>query len=187
GAKWELPEGAKAYLLDLLSGGGVGLHVQYVDLLYRALHDLSETPRTAFGDAGRNLSGAALEVEIQPLVQKVGRKRRQWEAFHRARNARLLDLLERFGGEPLAGLRRTETIWPPILPSDVTEAVRNATQLVAGGIQSRRTAAVALGNDDPEREWANVLAEMAALGRVEESRSRAVEETGGLAGEEAER
>ncbi len=28
GAKWELPEGAKAYLLDLLSGGGVGLHVQ---------------------------------------------------------------------------------------------------------------------------------------------------------------
>ncbi|MCC7023020.1 MAG: phage portal protein, partial [Thermomicrobiales bacterium] len=67
GAKWELPEGARAYLLDLLSGGGVGLHVQYVDLLFRALHDLSETPRTAFGDSGRDLSGAALEVEVQPL------------------------------------------------------------------------------------------------------------------------
>ncbi|HEU0114455.1 MAG TPA: phage portal protein, partial [Thermomicrobiales bacterium] len=176
GAKWELPEGAKAYLLDLLSGGGVGLHVQFVDLLYRALHDLSETPRTAFGDAGRNLSGAALEVEIQPLVQKVGRKRRQWEAFHWARNGRLLDLLERFGGEPLAGLRRTETIWPPILPSDVTDAVRNATQLTAAGIQSRRTAAAALGNDDPEREWADVLAEMTALREVGESGSRGVGE-----------
>ncbi len=31
GAKWELPEGARAYLLDLLGGGGVGLHVQYVE------------------------------------------------------------------------------------------------------------------------------------------------------------
>jgi hypothetical protein len=40
------------------------------------MHDLSETPRTAFGDAGRDLSGAALEVEIQPLVQKVQRKGR---------------------------------------------------------------------------------------------------------------
>ncbi len=145
-----------------------------MDLLYRALHDLSETPRTAFGDAGRNLSGAALEVEIQPLVQKVGRKRRQWEAFHRARNAMLLDLLERFGGAPLAGLRRTETIWPPILPSDHTAAVRNAAQLVAGGIQSRRTAAATLGHDDPEREWAAVLAEMEAIGRVGESGSREV-------------
>ena len=33
GALWELPEGARAYLLDLLSGGGVGLHLQYIDLL----------------------------------------------------------------------------------------------------------------------------------------------------------
>jgi hypothetical protein len=47
GALWELPEGAKAYLLDLLGGGGVGLHLQYIDLLYRVIHDLAETPRTA--------------------------------------------------------------------------------------------------------------------------------------------
>jgi hypothetical protein len=33
------------------------------------LHDLRETPQTAFGDAGRDLSGAALEVEVPPLVQ----------------------------------------------------------------------------------------------------------------------
>ncbi|MCA9880633.1 MAG: phage portal protein, partial [Thermomicrobiales bacterium] len=111
GAKWELPEGARAYLLDLLSGGGVGLHVQYVDLLFRALHDLSETPRTAFGDSGRDLSGAALEVEVQPLVQKVARKRRGFDAFFRARNARVLDLLERFGGLACGGLRQTITIW----------------------------------------------------------------------------
>jgi Phage portal protein, SPP1 Gp6-like len=166
GAKWELPEGAKAYLLDLLGGGGVGLHIDYVNLLYRSLHDLSETPRTAFGDAGRALSGAALEVEVQPLVQKVHRKRRLWDAVFRERNARLLDLLERFGGQDLGGLRRTDTIWPSVLPSDLDSAVRNAAQLVAGGIHSRRTAVATLGGDDPEGELARVLEEMERLAAI---------------------
>ena len=166
GAKWELPEGARAYLLDLLSGGGVGLHVQYVDLLFRTLHDLSETPRTAFGDSGRDLSGAALEVEVQPLVQKVARKRRGLDAFYRARNARLLDLLERFGGERLGGLRRTVTVWPSPLPSDLDASVGNAARLVAAGIHSRRTAVATLGGDDPAGEWARVLEEAQALGEL---------------------
>ena len=159
GAKWELPEGAKAYLLDLLSGGGAGLHVEYIELLYRALHDLSETPRTAFGDSGRALSGAALEVEVQPLVQRVGRKRRMFDAMYAARNARLLDLLERFGGLELGGLRRTETVWPSVLPSDEESAVRNAVSLVQNGIRSRRTAMTMLGETDPEAEYARVESE----------------------------
>ncbi|HEY8447626.1 MAG TPA: phage portal protein [Thermomicrobiales bacterium] len=166
GAKWELPEGAKAYLLDLLSGGGVQLHIDYINVLYRALHDLSETPRTAFGDSGRVLSGAALEVEVQPLVQKVQRKRRAWEAAFRERNARVLDLLERFGGLDLGGLRRTVTIWPNVLPSDTESAVRNAARLVSAGIHSRRTAVAALGGDDPEGELDRVLEEMRALAAI---------------------
>jgi Phage portal protein, SPP1 Gp6-like len=160
GAKWELPEGAKAYLLDLLSGGGVGLHVEYVQLLYRALHDLSETPRTAFGDSGRALSGTALEVEVQPLVQRVHRKRRIFDGLYRARNARLLDLLERFGGLDLGGLRQTETIWPAVLPSDTESAVRNAVQLVGAGIRSRRTAMALLGETDPDAELARIADEV---------------------------
>ena len=165
GAKWELPEGAKAYLLDLLSGGGVGLHVEYLQLLYRAMHDLSETPRTAFGDAGRDLSGAALEVEVQPLVQKVGRKRRGWDGLYRARNARILDLLERFGGADLGGLRRSQAIWPSVLPGDREGLVRAEAQLVASGVHSRRTAMAALGGDDPEGELERVLEELSAIGR----------------------
>lgn len=167
GAKWELPEGARAYLLDLLAGGGVGLHVQYVDLLFRTLHDLSETPRTAFGDSGRDLSGAALEVEVQPLVQKVARKRSGFDAFYRARNARLLDLLERFGGARFGGLRQTASIWPSALPSDLDASVRNAASLVASGIHSRRTAVATLGGSDPEAEWVKVLEEMRLLAAVD--------------------
>jgi hypothetical protein len=166
GAVWELPEDSKAYLLDML-GGGVGLHIDYVNLLYRQLHDLSETPRTAFGDAGRSLSGVALEVEIQPLVQKVQRKRRVWDAVHRRRNALVLDLLERFGGLPLHGLRATEAIWGAVLPSDREELVRNEAHLVASGIHSRRQAMTTLGAHDPARLWTEVLEEAHALRAVE--------------------
>ena len=163
GAKWELPEGAKAYLLDLLQGGGTDAHVSYIELLFRSLHDLSETPRTAFGDSGRDLSGAALEVEIQPLVQKVNRKRRMWDAFFGRRNALLLDLLERFGHEDVGGLRQTTTIWPPVLPSDTDSAIRNAVALVSSGIRSRRTAIATLGSNDPDAELARIAEETHAL------------------------
>ena len=152
GAKWELPEGARAYLLDLLGGGGAGLHVEYINLLYRSLHDLSETPRTAFGDSGRDLSGVALEVEIQPLIQQVNRKRRGWETAFRARNRRLLDLCERFGGSDIGGHRRTEAIWPDILPSDTAASIQNQVRLVSAGIRSRRSAIGTLGASDPDSE-----------------------------------
>jgi len=167
GAKWELPEGSRAYLLDLLQGGGAETHLRYIDVLFRMLHDLSETPRTAFGDSGRDLSGAALEVEIQPLVQKVGRKRRMWDGVFMRRNAMLLDLLERFGGEDFQGLRRTTTLWPPVLPSDTDSAVRNAVSLVGSGIQSRRSAMTTLGEPDPDAELARIREE--AAGHTEQA------------------
>jgi hypothetical protein len=162
GAKWELPEGSRAYLLDLLQGGGAEVHLRYMDLLFRMLHDLAETPRTAFGDSGRDLSGAALEVEIQPLVQKVNRKRRIWDGVFAVRNAMLLDLMETFGGEALGGLRRTTTIWPPVLPSDTDGAVRNAVSLVDSGIRSRRSAMATLGETDPDAEMDRVREEWMA-------------------------
>ena len=59
GAVWNVPEDAKAYLLDLLQGGGVRLHIDYINLLYRTLHDISESPRAAFGGTERDLSGVA--------------------------------------------------------------------------------------------------------------------------------
>ena len=73
GAVWELPEQARAYLLDLLQGGGVQLHIDYVNLIYRTLHDLGEAPRTAFGDNRAGLSGVALQLELDPLLKKVQR------------------------------------------------------------------------------------------------------------------
>ncbi len=166
GAVWELPEASRAYLLDMLQGGGVNLHIDYVQLLYRQMHDLSETPRTAFGDSGRSISGVALEVEIQPLVQKVMRKRRVWDSVYRRRNAMVLDLMERFGGVDLGGLRRTETIWGEVLPSDREAIARTEAQLVAANIHGRREAMANLGDDDTEGNWLQVLEELRALGEA---------------------
>lgn len=168
GAIWTLPEDSKAYLLDMLSGGGVTLHMDYIEALYRALYDLAETPRSAFGDSGRNLSGAALEVEIQPLVQKVQRKRRVWDSVYRRRNAMLLDLLERFGGLDAGGARSTRVLWGSILPADRDALVQNEVQLVAQQIHSRQTAMANLGQEDTEREWAQVLAEQEAIGPTQQ-------------------
>ncbi|MFN8677515.1 MAG: phage portal protein [Thermomicrobiales bacterium] len=159
GARWELPEGAKAYLLNLLKDGGVEQHVAYLDELRTALHDLAETPRTAFGEAGRAIAGAALQVELQPLVQKVKRKRRGLESLYRRRNAMLLDLMERFGGAPVGGLRRTTPVWPPILPNDREAEARIGVQLVNAGVRSRRSVAADLGEEDPDAEMARIVAE----------------------------
>jgi hypothetical protein len=163
GAKWELPEGARAYLLDLLAGNGVRLHIEYIDELRTALHDLAETPRTAFGEAGRVIAGAGLEVELQPLVQKVNRKRRGLASLYRRRNAMLLDLMERFGGAPVGGLRRTVPVWPPILPSDREAEARVGVQLVKERIRSRRSVAADLGEEDPDAELTRVVEEARRL------------------------
>lgn len=161
GELWELPEKSRAYLLDMLSGGGVRLHIEYVDLLYRALHDLAETPRTAFGDSGRVISGAALEVEMEPLVQKVGRKRAIWTAVIQKRNELMLRLMEQAGLGSFAPYR-TLVQWPSLLPEDRSQLVADEAALVAAGIHSRRRAMDALGEDAPEEEWARVVEEGAA-------------------------
>lgn len=189
GARWELPEGAKAYLLNLLKDGGVEQHTKYVEELRTALHDLAETPRTAFGEAGRALSGTSMQVELQPLVQKVKRKRRGLESLYRRRNAMLLDLLERFGGAPVHGLRRTVPIWPPILPSDREADTRIGVQLVSQGIRSRRSVAADLGEEDPDAEMQRILEEAqmrAGQANDEGERTARGTETGEPEGDEDE-
>jgi hypothetical protein len=152
GAVWEIPERARAYLLDLLQGGGVNLHVDYVNLIYRTLHDLGEAPRTSFGDSGRGLSGVALNIELDPLLMKVQRKRLLREAAFRRRNELVLRLLEQYSGVPYAPYR-SRVVWGPLLPVDRSRLVADETRLVAAGIHSRRRAADEMGVEDPDAEF----------------------------------
>jgi hypothetical protein len=151
GAVWEIPEKARAYLLDLLQGGGVSLHVDYVNLVLKTLHDLAEVPRSAFGES-KQLSGVALQLELDPLLKKVARKRLIRGAAFRRRNEMILRILEQYTGESFAPYR-TRVVWPPVLPEDRSRLVVDETRLVASGIHSRRTAAGLLDVADPDSEW----------------------------------
>ena len=165
GAVWNIPEDAKAYLLDLLQGGGVGLHINYVDLLYRILHDISESPRAAFGGTARDLSGVALEIELQPLLQKVRRKRLIRTATYNRRNSLILKLVEKYQNENFGDIR-LRVVWNPVLPRDLARLVSNEQSLVQSGIHSRRRAMDELGVEDPEMEFDRWLEERKTILRM---------------------
>ena len=162
GAVWNIPDDAKAYLLDLLEGGGVGLHINYIDLLYRTLHDVAESPRAAFGGTTRDLSGVALEIELQPLLHKVWRKRLIRTAVYRRRNQLILRLLGKYQNQDF-GRYHLDVVWSPVLPRDLSRLVANEQTLVQNGIHSRRRAMSEIGVRDPEMEFASWLEERAAI------------------------
>jgi hypothetical protein len=162
GTIWNIPEDAKAYLIDLLQGGGARLHIDYINLLYRILHDLSESPRAAFGGTERDLSGVALEMELQPLLQKIRRKRIIRTAAYNRRNQMILDLLQKYTGEDF-GNHRLKVVWGPVLPQDFSKLVADEQTLVQSGIHSRRRAMNDLGIDDPEMEFSRWLEERKAI------------------------
>jgi len=165
GAVWNIPEDAKAYLLDLLQGGGINLHINYIDLLYRVLHDISESPRSAFGGTERDLSGVALQIELHPLLQKVRRKRIIRTAVYNRRNEMVLRLLEKYQGESF-GDNHLRVVWGPVLPQDIARQVNNEQILVQTGVHSRRRAMDELGIRDPEYEFKRWLEERETILRM---------------------
>jgi len=158
GQVWTIPEESKAYLLDLLAGGGIRLHVDYIDMIYRCLHDISEAPRAAYGGIERELSGVALEVELQSLLQKVRRKRTIRTAAYVRRCQMILALHKQFARQDLTNVN-TRIIWGAVLPQDRARLAQNEQLLVQSGIHSRRTAMDELGIRDPEAELARWLEE----------------------------
>jgi len=165
GAVWNIPEDAKAYLLDLLQGGGVGLHISYIDLLYRMLHDISESPRAAFGGTTRDLSGVALEIELQPLLQKVRRKGLIRAAAYNQRNRMILKLVEKYQNENF-GDNHLRVVWGPVLPRDMERLVSNEQVLVQNGIHSRKRAMDEIGVKEPEMEFKTWLEERETILRM---------------------
>jgi hypothetical protein len=158
GALWTIPEDAKAYLLDLLQGGGVRLHVDYINLLYRALHDISETPRAAWGGIEKELSGTALQIELGSLTQKVTRKRTiRTNAYHQ-RNELIFKLAEKYMNENFEQINH-RVVWGPVLPQDTARQAQNEQLLVQAGVHSRRTAMDELGVQDPDEEFTRWLEE----------------------------
>lgn len=158
GAVWNIPPDTKAYLLDLLQGGGIRLHIDYIDTIYRTLHDLSEMPRAAYGGVNAQMSGVALEVELQSLVQKVNRKRLVRTNVYKRRNDMILKLWARFMRQDFTQVAQ-KVCWGQVLPQDRAREAQNEQLLVQSGVHSRRTAMDSLGVRDPELEFAKWMDE----------------------------
>ena len=135
GTVWDIPSDADVKLLEW-HGQSVAVG-EHIERLYRTLYEVTETPRTAFGDSGRLLSGVALEMELRPIVQRTLRKRAWWTRALRRRSALVLELAaavrHRHGAARRShGWRRTgRVLWPPMLPKDDVAEV--AEPGVAGG------------------------------------------------------
>ena len=156
GAVWELPSGATAHTLQLFDGDGARVHLDTIEALYRALHDLAEMPRSAFGDASGVTSGTAMEAILQPLIQRTKRNRLIWTSALARRAGLILTLAARFGLIDLGGYPPDAFIvgitWPPIIPADRHDIVADEIALTAAGLHSRQTAMDALGVTDPAIE-----------------------------------
>lgn len=159
GAVWTLPTGAKGDVLDLLRHGGINQHLDYMNAILRTLHDISETPRTAFGDNQRELSGIALEVELQPLLQKVDRKRLIRADAYRTRTGIALRLLDQFTGSNHLDAGDITVSWEPPTPQDTTRDITNEKALIESGLSTRRSSMARLNEADPDGEWQRWLDE----------------------------
>ena len=151
GQVWNLPSDTHAYLLDLLQGGGIRLHIDYIDLIYRTMHDISEIPRAAFGGVNAQMSGVALQVELQSLLQKVKRKRLIRSNIYKRRNDMILNLWAKFMRQDFTQVSQ-RVLWAPVLPQDNSGEAQQEQLLVQSGIHSRRTAMDNLGVRDPDLE-----------------------------------
>ena len=171
GTVWDIPSDADVKLLEW-QGQPVAVG-EHIERLYRTLYEVTETPRSSFGDSGRLLSGVALETELRPLIQRTLRKRAWWTRALRRRSALVLELARQFGagrtGSAPLEAHRIRVLWPPMLPKDDDAEVQNQVRLVGAGLRSHRTAMDALGTENPEEELARVQADRAALGARGES------------------
>jgi hypothetical protein len=134
------------------------LHIDYIDLVYRTLHDVSEMPRAAYGGLERDLSGTAMNIELGSLVQKVIRKRTiRTNAYHQ-RNAMILRLAQDYMNDNFQGIQH-RVVWGSILPADTARQAQNEQVLVQTGVHSRRTAMDEIGIQDPDEEFNRWLEE----------------------------
>ena len=162
GAIWTLPEDAKATVLDMLSSGAATAHLAYLEDVRRVMHDISEIPRTAFGgDTSRQLSGVALEVELEPLLQKAGRKRAIRGDAYRNRALMAFRISDQFADTTLADSGRITISWDALTPRDRTREIQDELALTGNAqpLSSRHSAMARLGVPDPDAEIARIEAD----------------------------
>jgi len=149
--------GENAELRNLEMQSDLASSLAYLDRLRQAMHEISRVPEVATGNLERagSLSGVALQILYQPLLEKTGTKRLLYGDMIIELNRRLLAI----GG---FGENHTTIHWPELLPGDPMQERQAALIDKQLGV-STDTILQRLGyNPDLERQKAQ--AESAQLG-----------------------
>jgi hypothetical protein len=107
-----LPPGGELHHLEMTSD--LASSIRLLERLREALHEISRTPEVAMGklEGVGALSGVALRILYQPLVEKIQAKRLTYGEMLVELNRRLL-VLGGFGGENMITVH-----WPELIPGD---------------------------------------------------------------------
>lgn len=177
-----LPKDANVFNLE----NGVDLNgpLQYLELVKRAMHELTGVPETALGQMQpiSNTSGVALSITYLPLMNRYSLKQANYTIGLKAINELVLRTLFIYEPETLAynpdtdGVRtmdeqpwvldprdphiyKTDIDWPPPLPIDQLIKLNEIQAKLALGLESKRGALRELGCEFPDEKMAEIFDE----------------------------
>lgn len=170
-----LPKDAQVFNLE--SGVNLASHLEYLNMLKLAMHEMTGVPETALGQVQpiSNTSGVALSMQYQATMAKYHLKRTQYGAGLQAINTLVLRTLAiyepgKFVYDPATeGIiqpeyqpealdlldpltYRSEVHWPPPLPLDTLVKLQEISQKMLLGIESKRSALRELGEQFPDEK-----------------------------------
>lgn len=177
-----LPE--KANVFNLENGVNLAGPIEYLELLKRAMHEMTGVPESALGQMQpiSNTSGVALSIMYQPMMQRYNLKKLQYTILLKRINELALKTLFTFEPETLVYNPETDGLieegqppvidpmdplvyiadieWAPPLPVDALIKLSEIQQKMMLGLESKRGALKDLGQPFPDEKMQEIFEEL---------------------------
>lgn len=177
-----LPKDAQVFNLEL--GGNLAAPLEYLEVLKRAMHEMTGVPESALGEMQpiSNTSGVALAIQYQPMMNRYNLKKTTYgDGLEKINELIIRTLAQKepesmyydptFDQEPKPEqvlqldpsdpiTYRSTTHWPPPLPVDVLVKLNEIQVQMALGLQSKTGALRELGYEFPDEKMAEIFEEL---------------------------
>lgn len=177
-----LPKEAQVFNLEL--GGNLAAPMEYLELLKRAMHEMTGVPEGALGQKQEisNTSGVALAIQYQPMMMRYSLKKMSYGSGFKKVNEYIImtlaikepqalqwdpsyDATLREGQIPVLDPEDPITYqsfvhWPPPLPVDVLIQLNEIQAKQALGLESKRGALLDLGFEFPDEKLQELFEEL---------------------------
>jgi hypothetical protein len=177
-----LPKDAQVFNLE--SRGEMAGAIEYVQMIKRAMHEITGVPETALGQFQpvSNTSGVALAIQYQPLMNRYQMKKVHFtngleklnEIIIRTASVFLPELLQYDASQAAQpepdmllvldpndpNTYKTTIHWPEPLPVDALIKLNEVQAKMALGIESKRGALALLGEEFPNEKMVEIFEEL---------------------------